>query len=128
MQQILWEDLDDDVTDVGAVVSNRRRNQLENRGQVSESRLFHLGKSLHLSGSVSSSVNWGNNVTLCELGFPNNKQTQPCTQKNNLIIVLQTYINHQQFIIHSLIYYSANACTTEALCLVLSTAKRVKLN
>lgn len=36
--------------------------------------------------------------------------------------------HHQQFIIHSLIYYSANACTTEALCLVLSTAKRVKLN
>lgn len=104
MQQILWEDLDDDVTDVGAVVSNRRRNQLENRGQASESRLFHLGKSLHLSGSVSSSVNWGNNVTLCELGFPNNKQTQPCTQKNNLIIVLQTYITiNNSLFIHSFI-------------------------
>ena len=44
------------------VVLNKRRFEL--RGQVSERRLFHLGKFLSLSGSVSSSVNWGNNVTL----------------------------------------------------------------
>ena len=53
------------------VVLSKRRFEI--RGQVSERRLFHLGKFLNLSRSISSSVNWGNNVTLYEFVYPNNK-------------------------------------------------------
>lgn len=49
----------------------------EQGGLKSEGRYlrdgFSAGKFLNLSGSISSSVNWGNNVTLYEFVYPNNK-------------------------------------------------------
>lgn len=69
----LQEDLDGQIECGFKQVVVLSKRMFEIRGQVSERRLFHLGKSLNLSGSISSSVNWVNNVTLYESVYPNNK-------------------------------------------------------
>lgn len=78
-----------------------RSHRLGIGGQVSEGGLFHLGRSLCLSGPVSSSVNWGN-TTLSELVYLNNKHDHT-HRKTTPKIDLQTF-QRATIHIHSLVY------------------------
>lgn len=98
----------------------------EIRGQVSVGQLFHLGSSLDPSSPVSSSVNWGNNITLYEQVYQNNKQTQPNTEKQPRNSSTTISIINNLLFIYSFIH-STNACTNKALSFVLSTAMSLKL-